>query len=430
MFGSVGLQRRVACALSILFLSFQSAGFAQSLRGHGGPVRALAVSSSGKTLISGGFDQTAIVWDLPSSTAKAVLRKHSGAVNAVAALPEDRFATGGDDGEIFIWSAGGQEPVKKLEGFSSPVSSLAVSPNGERLAAGGWDGAIRIFSLREEKAPQVLSGHSQHITALAYLPDGTLVSADADLTMRLWAAAGDAKLISLAAPVNRVAIASHEIILACADGRLRFFAFTGEARGELETGQSPLTALAVDKAGAKAAAGSIDGRVYIFDAIAKRVERQALSPGLPVWALAYLPDGSHFFAAGGDGIVRRWDAATGELDGPAAVNLTESIPFELRKTRGAEVFRACVACHTISSTDAPRAGPTLHRVMGRPIATAPNYIYSEAFPKLGIVWTKETISKLFEIGPHAYTPGTKMPEQRLNAADRAALTEFLEHATR
>jgi cytochrome c len=47
-----------------------------------------------------------------------------------------------------------------------------------------------------------------------------------------------------------------------------------------------------------------------------------------------------------------------------------------------------------------------------------------------IVWTPETVSKLFEVGPNAYTPGTKMPEQRIGSAeDRKALTDFLARAT-
>jgi len=38
---------------------------------------------------------------------------------------------------------------------------------------------------------------------------------------------------------------------------------------------------------------------------------------------------------------------------------------------------------------------------------------------------------LFEIGPTAYTPGTKMPEQKIGSAeDRTALVKFLEKATK
>jgi cytochrome c len=59
-------------------------------------------------------------------------------------------------------------------------------------------------------------------------------------------------------------------------------------------------------------------------------------------------------------------------------------------------------------------------------ATAPGYVYSEALKKMDIVWTAETISKLFEAGPTLYTPGTKMPEQRItDPADRLALIDWL-----
>ena len=96
---------------------------------------------------------------------------------------------------------------------------------------------------------------------------------------------------------------------------------------------------------------------------------------------------------------------------------------------GAEVFRACVACHTLKAEDGLRAGPTLAGIFGRRIATLPGYDFSPALKQLDIVWTPETLSKLFEIGPAAYTPGTKMPEQRVGAEDRAALVKFLERMT-
>jgi cytochrome c len=61
----------------------------------------------------------------------------------------------------------------------------------------------------------------------------------------------------------------------------------------------------------------------------------------------------------------------------------------------------------------------------------PGYRFSEALTKLDIVWSPETLARLFEIGPAAYTPGTKMPEQRLGSeADRKALTDFLAKATK
>ena len=45
---------------------------------------------------------------------------------------------------------------------------------------------------------------------------------------------------------------------------------------------------------------------------------------------------------------------------------------------------------------------------------------------MDIVWSKQTIAKLFEIGPAHYTPGTKMPQQTIGSEkDREALVDFL-----
>ncbi|MGB8400593.1 WD40 repeat domain-containing protein, partial [Bradyrhizobium sp.] len=90
-------------------LAFVSLGtvtaFAQ-LRGHGGPVRALAISPDGQTAISGSFDSTAIRWSLTRNAAEQVLRFHADAVNAVVMLRDGRAATAGADGRIAIWRAG------------------------------------------------------------------------------------------------------------------------------------------------------------------------------------------------------------------------------------------------------------------------------------------------------------------------------------
>ena len=134
---------------------------------------------------------------------------------------------------------------------------------------------------------------------------------------------------------------------------------------------------------------------------------------------------------GADRVIRRWDAATGEPIGNVIMGAPEDPFARYAGDPGAEVFRACVACHTLKPGDGPRAGPSLAGLFGRRIATLPGYRFSAALEKLDIVWNAETVSKLFELGPATYTPGTKMPEQRIGSAEeRAALVRFLERATR
>jgi cytochrome c len=73
-----------------------------------------------------------------------------------------------------------------------------------------------------------------------------------------------------------------------------------------------------------------------------------------------------------------------------------------------------------------RAGPALAGLFGRRSGSLDGYSYSDALRELDIVWSEDTIDKLFELGPDHFTPGSKMPMQRITSAeDRADLVEFL-----
>ena len=79
---------RLGLVLLTMLTAVTPAAAQPELRGHGGPVRAIAVAQDGKLALTGSFDQSAILWSLERGVALAVLRAHEGAVNAVAALPD------------------------------------------------------------------------------------------------------------------------------------------------------------------------------------------------------------------------------------------------------------------------------------------------------------------------------------------------------
>jgi cytochrome c len=418
---------RVLVGLCLGFLSW-SGGHA-ALRGHGGPVRAVAVSPDGRMAVTGSFDTSIIVWGLERDQAINVLRFHDKAVNAVAMLPDAGFATASEDGRIALWRPGLAAPERVLEGHSGPVAGLAVSPDGSWLASASWDRTIRLWPLREGTA-RVLAGHSDNVNAVAFTPDGrTLVSAGYDATLRFWPVDGAApSAVTVPAPLNTLAVAPDgEIVAGAADGILRFFTPQGAARGEVEIAQAPIIAMALSPDGKRIAAAGLRGAVTMVERGARKSDATLIGPALPVWSLAFTPDGRTLLAAGSDRLVRRWNALTGEAVDGVIVSITDDLLKRHAGERGAEVFKACVACHTLSPDDGNRAGPTLHGLFGRRIGTASGYVYSPALPKLDIVWTKETVSRLFEIGPNAYTPGTKMPEQTIaSEEDRKALVNFIE----
>jgi cytochrome c len=192
-----------------------------------------------------------------------------------------------------------------------------------------------------------------------------------------------------------------------------------------------LSPLAISHNGDCIAAASIGGSGAIIDRQTRIVARTLVGPGLPVWSVAFFPDNRTLLTGGVDRMIRRWDCNTGEPIATVAIGGSEDPLAVYAGDPGAQVFRACIACHALKADDGNRAGPTLHAIFGRRIATLPGYNFSEALKRLDIVWTPETVAKLFEIGPTRYTPGTKMPEQRIGSPeDRNALVQFLERATK
>jgi cytochrome c len=382
--------------------------------------------------LSGSFDTSAIRWSLTRNAAEQVLRFHDGAVNAVAYLKDGRVVTGGADAHIAVWAAGQQQPDKVFDGHSGPISSLAVSPDGSLIASASWDRSVRLWPSNGGTV-RVLEGHGQNVNGVAFAPDGkNVLSAGYDATLRIWPlGGGDAAVRTLPTPLNTVAVAPDgEIATAGANGKVYFLSPNGEALGEVEASSNPIISIAISPDGKLVAAAGIRGSVAVIDRKARKLTQTLVGPGLPVWSVAFFPDSRTLLTGGADRMIRRWDASNGEPVGAVVVGTQDDPLAAYAGDHGAEIFRACVACHTLSPDEGNKAGPTLSGVFGRRIATLPGYNFSPALKKLNIVWTPETVSRLFEVGPANYTPGTKMPEQTIGSAeDRKALVDFLAKAT-
>jgi cytochrome c len=74
---------------------------------------------------------------------------------------------------------------------------------------------------------------------------------------------------------------------------------------------------------------------------------------------------------------------------------------------GQDVFKKCMPCHRIGEGAKNLVGPELNGLDGRHSGTAPDYHYSAANEKSGIVWGEATFAKYIK-DPRADIPGTKM----------------------
>jgi serine/threonine protein kinase len=131
------------------------------LSGHVGPVGALAISSDGRWLLSGGHDNTVRLWDLTSGSELRCFAGHVGCVHSVAlaenALAENkgrlrdqytllRLLSGSDDHTLRCWLGTGTE-LCLLKGHTDRVRCVALSDDGRLAASASDDCTLRVWRL-------------------------------------------------------------------------------------------------------------------------------------------------------------------------------------------------------------------------------------------------------------------------------------------
>ena len=137
-----------------------------ALKGHDGPVGAMAAFHTTKTrIVTGSGDATIRAWDLERSRCDCVMTGHAGAVLALAVASDDsRVYSGGADGDVRVWS------VSFVEGalgactafchFTVPaahvgrsvrcvtVTRSAGGADRGTMFTGGEDGTVRAWRAR------------------------------------------------------------------------------------------------------------------------------------------------------------------------------------------------------------------------------------------------------------------------------------------
>lgn len=93
--------------------------------------------------------------------------------------------------------------------------------------------------------------------------------------------------------------------------------------------------------------------------------------------------------------------------------------------RGKAIYDRCIACHAL---ERDRVGPRHCGLFGRRAGAVPNFHYSEAMRRSGIVWSDETLDR-FLADPLKTVPGTTMGYAGIkNADERRDLIAWLRQA--
>ncbi|UWS07260.1 c-type cytochrome [Phaeobacter inhibens] len=421
-----------AAALSLMVVGDHAdADEFTTLKGHGGPVMALAVSPEGQ-VATGSFDNAIGLW---RDRSPRWLEAHEAAVTALAFMDAGRLVSAGDDFALYLWPQG-SNTGELIGRHLGKIRALAMTPDRNTLVSGSWDGEIGLWPLGDGSEQRIKVGSGVNDVAVgadgavyaATMSGQILVYEDADRSPR--------RLVDQGFGINQLVLGPDGDWLAygAVDGATRVVdSQTGDPVADFTLERRPILAMAYHEGTARLAVGDGQGYIMMVDTETWRISAdfRATRDG-PVWALEFAPDGQTVWAAGLDDLAYGWPVALmGETEAQMAGN-RGFLKDPATMTNGERQFmRKCSICHVLGPEDSRKAGPSLYNVFGRPAGTLAGYRYSEVLDGSDIIWGEATIDALFDLGPDHYIPASKMPMQRItDPQDRRDLIAFLKRATK
>jgi WD40 repeat protein len=142
----------------------------------------------GATIASGSDDQTVKLWDITTGKCLKTLQGHTSWVNSVAISPDGTtLVSGSADRTIKLWDIRTGECLKTLQGHTQRVQSVAISPDSATLISSSNDQTVKLWDISTGECLKTLQGHTHTIGSVAISLDGTTVASGSfDETIKLW----------------------------------------------------------------------------------------------------------------------------------------------------------------------------------------------------------------------------------------------------
>jgi WD40 repeat protein len=246
------------------------------------------------------------------------LQGHTSPVDAVAVTPDSRHVISGSrDGTLRVWDLATGETKTTLQGHNDRVNTVAITPDGRYVVSGSDDSTLRVWDLATGETKTTLRGHTGSVLAVAVAPDSrSVVSSSRDGTLRVWdLATGETKTtLQDRGTVDALVVTpdSRHVVSSWGDLLRIWDLTTGETTRILKGHNDTVNALAVTPDGRYVVSGSQDHTLRVWELATGETKTTLQGHTSPVDAVAVTPDSRHVISGSRDGTLRVWDLATGE----------------------------------------------------------------------------------------------------------------------
>src|SRR5262249_19994530 len=282
-----------------------------TLRLHDRSVTALQITSDGSRLLSGGFDDRVVLWNVVTRTIERDLGRHRGGVRSLAISADQRLAvSGGNDHNVKLWNlvSGTRRGVIRHRG---PVAAVALADARGLGVSVDVSGGIQLWTATDARVV-ARAAVKDRFWSVAISSDGLHALAGSRAGMiyawRLhpFGLDGRWQAHDPGTDVNAILGADHRTCVSCGDdGRIRSWRVrTGELLQDVHLG--PHVRSGALLAAHEVAAGTSHGQLALVDLdAAVPAAVHAAHPG-EIRTIVALPADDLLVTGSSDSLIRQW----------------------------------------------------------------------------------------------------------------------------